>query len=491
LNTMTHGMRMNTKENRLVIIVVLLLSTGFLVTSLASFMASRASLREEIIRHELPMISDTIYSEIQRDLMRPLFICSLMASDTFLRDWVLHGEGDADKIVRYLKEIRTKYNTVSSFFVSERTRLYYYGDGMLKRISPDSERDRWYFRLKDLKADYEINVDPDMANQDALTIFINHRVLDYDGRFIGATGVGITVHDAMDQIDVYRKRYRRNIFFTDTGGNIILHGNASRMPHTNIREIPEMAHLAPDILSGGDHSLKYRKGWKTIHLKTRYIPEVKWYLMVEQSEEETLRRILLILFINLGICFVVSTVVIALICLTMSSYQKRLKEMATTDPLTGIFNRRAFEIVMEQILKEVRREEAPLSFILFDIDYFKQINDRFGHIAGDAVLRHIVRTIRGRIRDADMFCRWGGEEFLILLKGCTLKDACLMAENIRLAVAEIPTPFGDRVIPATISLGVADHLPGEPATSFMTRADRALYLAKENGRNRWEAAPAI
>ena len=113
-------------KKRLISILSLLLVSGFLITSLASYYTARSTLRSRIEQSELPLTSDNIYSEIQRDLLRPVFISSLMATDTFLRDWVLNGEHGNNQITKYLKEIKSKYNTFTSFFVSEKTRRYYY-----------------------------------------------------------------------------------------------------------------------------------------------------------------------------------------------------------------------------------------------------------------------------------------------------------------------------------------------------------------------------
>ena len=213
---------MEQRKNKLILIVSLLLITGFLATSLASYFASRSSLRSQITKKELPLTSDTIYSEIQRDLLRPIFISSLMANDTFLRDWVIQGEKDEEQIVRYLRAIHNNYNTFTSFFVSEQTKTYYQAKGILKKVSQNQARDDWYFRVRSMKPDYEINVDPDMANRDSMTIFINYRVFDYDKNFIGATGVGLKVCAVKDLIKKYQKSFDRNIYFIDKKGTITL-----------------------------------------------------------------------------------------------------------------------------------------------------------------------------------------------------------------------------------------------------------------------------
>ncbi|MCK5696398.1 MAG: cache domain-containing protein [Desulfobacula sp.] len=179
-------------KNKLILIVSLLLITGFVVTSLASYYVSRSSLRSQIAKRELPLTSDNIYSEIERDILRPVFISSFMANDTFLRDWVINGENDETQIIRYLKEIQDKYNTFTSFFVSEKTMTYYHAGGILKKINPKEERDRWYFRVR-----Y-------MANKDSMIIFINYRVYDYENNFIGATGVGLRVRAVKDLIRKYQ-----------------------------------------------------------------------------------------------------------------------------------------------------------------------------------------------------------------------------------------------------------------------------------------------
>ena len=150
----------------------MLLACGFLATSLLSYFSSRSAIRDGIINTELPLTSDTVYSEIQKDLIRPVLIASMMAQDTFLRDWVLSGEQDTERMTRYLSEVMGKQDIFTSFFVSDRTRTYYQAKGVLKHVEPGTWRDAWYFRLRELKAPYEINVDLDMANQDSLTVFI-------------------------------------------------------------------------------------------------------------------------------------------------------------------------------------------------------------------------------------------------------------------------------------------------------------------------------
>ncbi len=474
------------RNRRLILILSFLLIAGFLFTSLASFFVSRASLRSQISRHALPLTSDNIYSEIQRDLLLPIYISSLMATDTFLRDWVVGGEIDATRITRYLKDIQLRYNTFTSFFVSDRTRNYYQSEGILKKVDPGASRDIWYFRVKSMKSEYEINVDFDMAHHDTVTIFVNYRVYDDHRNYIGATGVGLAVTAVKQLIESYQRKFDRNIYFVDRKGAVTLCGASFPADITNIRQIHGLEPLRDRIFGKDSSSLRYERDGKTIYLNTRYIPEFDWYLLVEQTDETVMKGILNTLFINLLICLLITIVVLMVTHITITSYQKQMEDMAATDMLTGFLNRKAFDIIFEQTIRDSRRNGAPLSIIMFDIDRFKRINDTFGHPAGDAVISKVAELSRSCLRDSDVACRWGGEEFLILLKGCGIENAFNVSGKILTLIENTAIEYETKHIMATISLGVTEYRSDETKEDMIKRADDAMYLAKRNGRNRSE-----
>ena len=217
-------------RRRLLATLALLLFSGFLATSLFGYFVSKNAIHEAIVAQDLPLTSSNIYSEIQKDLVRPILISATMAHDTFLHDWVQHGEKNVSEVARYLTEIKRRHGAFSSFFVADQSATYYTGEGVLKRVAPNEPRDAWYYRVRDMKGDYEINVDVDLANADALTIFINYRVLDHDGRYMGATGVGLTVDSVRRMIGEYQQHYHRTIYFVDEQGKVVLLGNQSRHP---------------------------------------------------------------------------------------------------------------------------------------------------------------------------------------------------------------------------------------------------------------------
>ena len=471
------------KKRQFFVTVTALLCGGFLAVNLAGYLVSVASLQNQISRSTLPLTSDNIYSVIQNDLLRPVFISSLMANDTFVRDWVIAGEANAENMVKYLAEIQRRYNTVSTFFVSEKSRSYYHHKGVLKQVDPKEERDAWYFRVRDMQDDYEINVDFDMANRDAMTIFINYRVLDYEGQFIGATGVGLTVNSVTSLIDNYRQRFNREVYFINGQGGITLLGDGSI--HEGKQNIGEYIseEILKEIYRDKQHGFTYRLSGKRILLNSRYIPELKWYLMVEQSGDEVNNEVLKAFLLNLLVCLLIIVLVLWISHRTFSIYQKRLEEMATIDPLTGLFNRQTFELFFSEIHKEQARQYRSLALLMIDIDHFKRVNDSFGHQTGDVVLKWVAERIASLVRESDLLGRWGGEEFLVLLKDCDLVNGISRAEKIRDAIT---TQDGGRGIPVsvTVSIGLAIHEQGEGVEEYIDRVDRALYQAKSQGRNR-------
>jgi diguanylate cyclase (GGDEF)-like protein len=163
-------------------------------------------------------------------------------------------------------------------------------------------------------------------------------------------------------------------------------------------------------------------------------------------------------------------------------YQQAL-QTAIMDPVTGVKNRTAMDSAVKREIDLAGRQGAPLSFILFDIDHFKRVNDQFGHLYGDQALHAVATCAEQTIREPDMLFRYGGEEFLVLLSGTSLDGAELLAERIRHAVEKL-RPKLECDIRMTVSLGVVTLREEEDSAAVLARADEALYRAKEAGRNR-------
>ncbi len=168
----------------------------------------------------------------------------------------------------------------------------------------------------------------------------------------------------------------------------------------------------------------------------------------------------------------------------VTALEKRSKEFenrANYDPLTRIYNRRRFLELLDRGIKNSQHLNQPLSIVFFDIDHFKKINDTYGHNTGDEVLKSLASLTTTTIRSTDIFARWGGEEFLVLIESTTLREAAAMADHLRKAIKDFEFPDVKNV---TCSFGVTVYHHDETAEEFISRADSALYQAKETGRNR-------
>lgn len=172
---------------------------------------------------------------------------------------------------------------------------------------------------------------------------------------------------------------------------------------------------------------------------------------------------------------------------------KKLKKLAYYDELTGLLNRRGFKESSEKFLRQIAHERGGkrkkvmlrfFSIVLIDLDYFKKINDIYGHDTGDASLKHVSKIILNRARDIDLVGRWGGEEIVLGLVGAEEDDADFVANSIRERLANTPLIFRRKRISFTLSAGVACFRENISLDEIIGRADKALYKAKHSGRNR-------
>jgi len=169
----------------------------------------------------------------------------------------------------------------------------------------------------------------------------------------------------------------------------------------------------------------------------------------------------------------------------IAELQTKLQEQAIRDPLTGLFNRRYLEESIDREMARASREKFSIGMIMIDIDHFKQVNDIHGHMAGDLILQDLAKLLTGGIRAGDIACRYGGEEFLLILPKASKETTALRAEQWRTDFAVLKTVYGENVLQATISLGVAAYPEdGATAAEVINAADQAMYHAKRLGRNR-------
>lgn len=471
-------------RNKLLLALAAILLFSFVGVSFLNYKITRASIHEEILRNDLPLTMDNIYSELTSELTRPLLVSSSMASDTFLKDWALEGEVEPGKIIRYLGQIKDKYGFFTSFFVSATTRAYYRFSGIHKKISPEDAHDVWFFDFLESNKEYNFDVDSDEAAGNVLTVFINYKVFDGDGKLLGVTGVGLKVDNVARRIAEYQEKYDRIVYLTDARGVIQVHPDTTLIEKKNIAELGGMADLADSILvkSNTSNNFEFSQADNQILLTVRYIESLDWFLYVEQNETKALLIARKNFIHTLLIGFFVSIVVITLTLVTINRYQDQLEVLAISDELTGTANRRALESEFQRILYAHSRSGRSFSLILLDLDGFKRVNDTHGHIAGDCFLIDIVRLIESSIRPTDILARWGGDEFVIL-SDCDSDTAIVLAERIRKIVrmADFAGPEGKADDPrnlVTVSVGISVYSKDDNLDAMIYRADQAMYRCK-------------
>jgi diguanylate cyclase (GGDEF)-like protein len=467
-------MRSSLQKHRMQLGLGLLLATGFALAAAVGYFTAVEAIRHNLVRRTLPLTADNVHAEIRASLSRPMLASSLMAQDATLRDWILGGESDTEQITRYLKEAGQKYGAGAAFLASNRTRQSYHADTPLTLLQEADPRDKWFFQLRDLKTPFPVHTE-NAGN----TIVVHHRILDQNGDFIGAAGMALKPDNVIALLSRYRDTLQVSAYLVNAEGLPVLAGKDARP----LRERAGIRTIANAILgqTAAQAQLEYQLDGGTVLVHTRLIPELGWRLIVEQDVNTELAALLPALWQLLAIAAITTLLALLLVRMANRRTQMRVEQIASIDPLTGVMNRQAFDIMLRQSMMDFERNGRPLSVILFDIDSFKLINQRHGYEAGDEVLREVAQVTKEVVRENDIITRWGSEEFLIFLRECDLEVAARLADKLRAAIAAHDFGLGEEV---TASVGVAQYVLEEPAVLLFARADQARYEAKASGRNR-------
>lgn len=440
----------------------------------------------------LPLASDAIAASLEKDLLKPVLASGLIARNNFLEAQLLQDDVSNQALIDYLRSIQQKTGAITTFLVSETSGRYYHPRGVLKTISARDPQDAWYYRFRASGQPIEINIDRDTADLRRTTAFINVPVLGQGGRFLGATGLGLDFQALQALLRRTQARYGARILLVNQQGQVVLASDSSR---GTLAQQPGLAAVSRQLLSGTTHTIRLNEAGGDRFVRANRIPEIGWTLVVIQQRTAEQSAFLDLLAQNLITAVLLSLILLFLAQLTLGREQQRLERMARTDVLSGLLNRGTFEAQFRRLVAQTQQRGEPLAVALMDIDHFKTINDTYGHPVGDAVIRHVSHRILTRVPATDPPFRWGGEEFLLLLPGCSLHQARERLEAIRRdlhthpfrltkamhdpPVSEPRTP----TLPVTMSFGLTLHRPLESSAILLQRVDRALYAAKRQGRD--------
>ena len=205
-----------------------------------------------------------------------------------------------------------------------------------------------------MKPDYEINIDPDMAHKDTITIFVNHKVYDFNGKFIGATGVGLNVNAVVNLIKHYHQKYARDVSFVDKSGKVVLSSSDTVTAGDNIFKLEGLSPIAGKILANRQHRYEYWENGRVVYLNTRFISELNWYLLVSQTENSLVKNIFNTLIANLVLCAIITLFVLIVTWITINTFQKKLEVMVVADKTMQERNQHQQDEInhLQQVLKE-------------------------------------------------------------------------------------------------------------------------------------------
>ncbi len=456
------------------------LTVGFGAVALFTYANALAAARRQVVESTLPLTLDALSADLQQDFVQPILFASAMAANTLLIDWVEQGEQPEAAVQRYLSRVQAQHGATTVFFVSEASRRYYHPTGILKTVSPGSAQDAWFFRLRASASSYEVNLDRDTADPSRTTVFVNYKLLGDGGRFLGAVGLGRSTSQLTRRIQQAERTNGIQVMFLDGRGRILFSPRRGQAPPQLQRAIAQQR-LRDSLREQPRGAFQFRQGGELIYVRTKRIPELNWTLVVSQPLRVPSGPLWSSLF-QISLTALLTLILALLLVFRLTGHHHhKLARLAHTDPLTGLWNRRQLDERVRSELDRADRYGDELSLVLFDIDHFKAINDRFGHAAGDRVLVELAGRVRAKLRESDGLGRWGGEEFLVLMPHSTDEEAHQLAEKLRRLVAETPI---EGVGTVTASFGVAQRRPLESAESLFRRVDGELYRAKQAGRNR-------
>lgn len=451
--------------------------------SLINFFVSLNAKQTELETRSLPLSIDNIYSEIQSNIIEPNLISSMMAHDTFVNDWLLHEEQSHEKIEQYLAAIHKKYGMFLTFLASERTQNYYSQKGLVENLSEDNPDNQWFFRFKNSDKEHEINLDYNDRFSNSMIMFINHKIFDKNHKLLGTTGIGMKMSYIDGILKLFRETYHFTVFFINKDGKVIL-SERKENPLTDIAQIPNLNALRNEIFSNQKQVLEYNANGDRYLLNSQYIPELEAYLLVQAKLEDFTQDVRQTFYINLAFSMLITFIVILVILVTVSRFNRKMAFLAQNDSLTHLKNRRAFNEVFTQHWSLAKRNDTEMSLIFFDVDNFKEINDNHGHQIGDKVLIRIAEILNKCFRETDISARWGGEEFIAALINTSLNDAKILSEKLRIEIEQDAILTDLIQQPVTVSLGVTECLKEDSQDSIFHRLDSAMYEAKRTGKNK-------
>ncbi|MEG1869436.1 MAG: sensor domain-containing diguanylate cyclase [Oscillospiraceae bacterium] len=463
-------------------------AVGFIILLgvLLILLANEKSFRKIVIddiENISKLSSSIIYAEIDNSLTKPIFVGQTMANDLFLKNWLseeTENGGTAkqkEMIQKYLMDYREKYDYDIVFMVSAKSNIYYCQEGINKVVSQSDAHDVWYYDFIKSGKSYDLDVDFDEVNSNQLTVFVNCDILDNDGNLMGVVGVGIKMSHLQELLRRYEKEYDLRAFLINEQGLVQVDAIAENIEVANFFNTSEVNALKDKILGNKDsmQNFWYPEGGAEHCLITKYVDNLDWYLVIEKNTARTEDMLTSQINRDLLLLVVIIVLVLSMISYIIGKYNRMLLKTASIDDVTNLPNVKMFQEIFNKNSRRPACREGVV--FMFDIDHFKNINDRFGHLFGNTVLYRISEVAATTIGNNGLVARWGGDEFVGAIY-CTQEQSKKILQELIKKISEMEGPAK-----VTISIGATGIKSEGNLDMILKEADVAMYRSKKNGRN--------
>ncbi|AWW27185.1 MULTISPECIES: sensor domain-containing diguanylate cyclase [unclassified Acetobacterium] len=468
------------QRNKVGLLISLIILIGIVAIVFFSFATYSKIIKDDVLNIS-KLTSTNIYSEINNELTKPIFVSLTMANDSFVKQWLQQEDSSQNhEIIDYLWGIRSKYNYHSVFLISAKSLHYFHYNGLFKTISPQDDHDQWYYDFINQDQLYILDVDQDQVDNQRLTIFINCKILDEQGNLLGVAGVGIEMTYVQELLKNFERDYDLEAFLVDETGLIQAHTNPNLIENQNINDLEIYATIGSDLYNKADTINVFNDDnlYNQQYIISHYIEELNWYLIIRKDTSELAQSFNQQLYYDLFIVILVLASVLIIVQRIIIKNDHQMKQLALLDNLGILSNRKDFDQNLKTTLALTDETKDFWSVFLIDLDHFKDVNDTHGHLQGDKILKHVMTLCKTALSD-HLITRWGGDEFsgIIYLSGVLAAEKL---ETLRLEIVNDPLLAKFNI---TVSIGVTQAIDIDTEDTIVRRADNALYQSKTNGKN--------
>ena len=475
------------KNNRFDIIILFVI----MLLSMSISIIACGNVIQRVTRDNSKMQSQTIAqmvdAEIENEFIKPVTVSQTISQDLTIRSYIAgdtkeEAESVKDDMTAHLVSIGNEFGYQMVFVVSEKTRAFYTYKGISKYLDVENDsHDIWYKEFLDSGKKYVVNVDTDEDNNWDLSVFVNYGIFDENGKVLGACGAGVGMNDLKDLVIKYEELYGIKIDLVNHDGLIQVDSDGS------VIEVDYLDNSYFDKVTGSDFYYQTINGSSYM---TKYVDEFDWYLVIRDDNPVKIdaNRILLPIIL----IFLTGVVIMAITFAIISIRQRKAEEaynnryeVSIKDELTGLYNRRGYEVDCDKINRE--NSLSDYSIIMMDLNGLKAANDNVGHEAGDELIIGAAKCMSNAFTGLGNVYRVGGDEFVALLKGT--KE---IVEGSVATFDYLTSKFKGRLISdLSVSKGVVvcAEYPGLSFEELKAMADKLMYADKDEyyrrtGKNR-------